>query len=196
MKAVRNEKNNVAPYLEEKYGESFTLISYEMRSIDIPYDEAVCINVHGQKVKVYVEYQDEGVVMSDDYYGTLKMSEYYEIIRLILNKQGIAGTLFTQFNANYFAPQFNHETPLRQAMAEIKDQFYSRTTVFINEDDQLDEESFIRLCDAVSAENMSMYLAVYRIDDDTYGALDTTQQASKYIRSEDGVVPLFEEVIK
>ena len=52
MKTVTNERNNVVPFLQDKYEEIFTLVPYEIRSIDIPYDEAVCTNALGQKVRI------------------------------------------------------------------------------------------------------------------------------------------------
>ena len=196
MKRIKNEKNNITPYLEEKYRESFTLVSYEIRSIDVPYDEAVCVNVHGEKVKVYVRYEDTGVVMFDDYYGTLKMPEYYENLQYVLKEQNIACMLFTQFNANYFNPKYNHETPLLQAMEESKDQFYTRTTLFVRETEQFGQVAFERLCDILLAKNMTMYLAVYKVDESTYSILDPTKKASVYIHSENGDAPVFDKVIR
>ena len=196
MRTIKNEKSNVVPYLQDKYAEEFTLETYEMRSIDIPYDEAVCVNANGQKVKVYIDYEDNGVVMTDNYYGTLKMPQYREALQAVVEKYAAEYKLFTQFSANYFDSACNHEMPLCQAMTEKTAQFYTRTFLFIPETVQMDEKAFLQLRENLLQKNMTMYLAVYQIPQDVYATIDEKQKASIYITGENEVEPLYKEVIQ
>ena len=196
MKQMKTERELVVPYLQSKYEETFTLVSYEARSIDIPYDEAVCVNETGQKIKVYIDYNEEDIVLSDDYYGILSMPQYYEKFRKILEAHNINCKLFTQFTANYFDSEFNHTTLISQAMKDKKEQFYTRSTLFISDSEHLDADKFDELCSALLSENMTMYLAVYMVDENTYSTLDVSQKASMYIHSENGDKPLYEEIVK
>lgn len=196
MKTVTNERNNVVPFLQDKYEETFTLVSYEIRSMDIPYDEAVCTNALGQKVKVYIDYEDEHVVMTDDYYGILKMPQYSANLRAVLEEYNVECKMFTRFAANYFAGTYDHNTELSQAMAENTEQFYTRTFLFIPESTQIKENVFVQLRETLLLKNMTMYLAVYQVDENIYATIDENQEASVYIKSEDGVKPLYEDIIK
>lgn len=196
MKTVNNEKNNVVPYLQEKYGESFTLLSYNIRSIDVPYDEAICENNIGQKVKVYVDYEDNSVVLTDDYYGVLIHPEYSSDLRLIVSEYCKDYKLFTQFSANYFDGKYVRNTELDVALSEDREQFYSRTVLFLPSHIEIEEIAFEELCSTLLTQNMTMYWAVYQVGDDIYTNIDESKEASIYIRSEDGIRPLFERVIK
>ena len=196
MKSMKNEKSNVIPYLEEKYGEAFTLDSYIMRSIDIPYDEAICVNARGQKLKVYVDYEDESVVMTDNYYGTLKMPQYRETLQELLQVFSCDYKVCTNFTASFFEPEFNKDTPILEAMAQKKMQFYSNTVMFVPEDAVIEEAMVTQLQDACKEKNMAMNFRVYKMDAQTYATIDETQMGSDYIRFEDGVKPLYDVIIK
>lgn len=144
MKTVSNEENDIVPFLQEKYGDTFTLLSYNVRNIDIPYDEAVCENSAGQKVKVYVDYERGLAVLSDDYYGVLKLPEYSSNLRLIVDEYCNDYKLFTQFSANYFDGNYKKDTELKIALSENREQFYTRTVLFVPDNLKIDKDALIK----------------------------------------------------
>ena len=196
MKTMKNERNNIVPYLEEKYGEEFTLVSYDMRSIDVPYDEAICVNALGQKLKVYVDYEDGSTVITDNYYGTLRMPQYREVLQEIFKVIPCDFKFCTHFTAGFFDSEYDKDTPLSVALAEKKAQFFTNTFFFVPEDAEIDETMLSQIREACLAKNITMYFAVYKMDAQTYAAIDETQQGSTYIRFEDGDKPLYEITIK
>ena len=165
MYVINNEKENIVPYLQSKYGVAFTLETYELRSLDIPYDEAVCTDASGRKLKVYVDYTEGRAEMTDNYYGVLKMPEYEEKLQSILRELGLEARVSTRFRANYFQKHFVEETPLFEAMAQYPDRFFTNTFLFVSEAVQLEESLFRQLCQRLWSENMTMYLAVYSVPD-------------------------------
>ena len=194
MRSLNNQKTNVVPYLERKYSDTFRMESYSLRSIDIPYDEAVCTDSQGRKVKVYVEYQEEQVIMTDDYYGTLKMPEYRYQLQSSLDSQQILCKFITEFSANAFAAE--PSVPLMQAMEEDPDQFYTKTILYLGPDAPLEEAQFEGLCQALGQKHMTMYLAVYRLSADRYAEVDESGKASDYLPEDRTQEPLFKKIIK
>ena len=158
MKAVKNEKNNVTIYLEEKYGKSFTLISEEGSAWPV---KTKYYNVKDAGGNIFKVADDEGF-FTDNYAAMLFDAALEEEFAEGFSR---TGKLYISTISQFFSKsqKFSSQTEYLQACAVVN------VVVYTTQEDDYD---MIANKIAGLFKGCTVSAMVYCVDSETYGGIE------------------------
>ena len=159
-------KDEAQAYLQEKYGESFTLISSTSISLDQLYAELFFVSESHPDVPLKV--MDDMHSFQDNYYGILVRDRYQEILDRAADG---SGRIFFRLRSAAFPDECRDPAALPELMAQHPDWFMSNMFWFVPDPARAAEAPFRELADRLLAEHVNGMLLCYCVDPETYSRL-------------------------
>ncbi len=154
-------------YLENKYGEDFTLYSSDFDhgasySFTTDSHPGVYINVFSNNGKY-----------TDNYYGYLIKDKYTEKVNnVITNKYSFTKT-YLNLNSSTFDEHLANPDNLDQDFEDYNYWFKSNMFVFLREDDSFDENDFESLKQILLDNKIHGFISIYKVPTDDYYSINS-----------------------
>ena len=199
MSNYEDQKAAALEHLEKKYGETFSVVSFTARNIDMPYDLYVMKDKADRQFSLTVRYSDEGQRrIQDGYYGVLKADDYQKILRDVLDRYLPDYKLFTVFTASYYEERFDGAFALSEALKENRMQFFSNNYLFVDAETAsgTDARVYEQICGELEEYGLTLYLAVYSVSGEQLQNIDEEKEARLYLPEDYRTRPVFEKTIR
>jgi hypothetical protein len=168
-------------HLHLKYDEKFEVITSVGRNWDAVYDEVLCEDSAGRKVTVYISDEDGKQLIQDDYYGTIVHNDYKDAVSSIADKSFSDYKLFSSFMADFYDDNLTEAVPLKKAIEQNAEQFFSQTYFIVKESEAPNEKGFDAMCDNLRKHGLTMYVVVCVVDDTFFDCVDERRDVNEYL---------------
>lgn len=183
-------KDTMLKYLEEKYGEEFTPISFESSGFAYSHDTLWAYPKSGDKVDRFEVWgsrmEDGSYEMSDGYFGIYIKPKYEEVLLGFVSEIYNNFKMFTSFKEGIWSDELNKDTKIEDIY--LKDQLFgSNTVIFVKEDSAEgidDEEGLRKIAEKMKDHKMVGNVRIYFVFNEKFdsiglNALNATPDESK-----------------
>ena len=185
--------SSVSDYMEEKYGEGFTVFDSIEGDIDINHEEFYC-NSDSMPGKTITVFRNSDGSFSDNYYGMIVKDEFSDIVTLIIDSEQKECKVFCRFTADFFDNRYTKQVALKDALAEQPYQFHAIICVF-SSDNKIDDERIQNILEKLRKSYIFSTLRCYSIGKEDYAIL-TADNFKSYVENSAALSPYFETTIK
>ncbi|MBS5914248.1 MAG: hypothetical protein E7L01_26920 [Paenibacillus macerans] len=170
-------KDKMLAYLEEKYGEEFSPLSFESSGFAYSYDTLWAYPKNGTKEDRFEVWgsrtEDGSYGMSDGYFGIYIKPKYEEVLSGFVSEIYKDFKLFTGFEEGVMADRLNKNTKIEEIYAP-DELFFSDTVIFVNEDSTKgisDEEGIRRIAEKMKEHKMVGSVRLYVVFNDKFDSI-------------------------
>ncbi len=180
-------------YLEEKYDETFHLVSMNERGVDIPYDQLFFYS-ESHENEIFKVYKGDDS-FTDNYYGVLIADDYQAILEDSISTYIPDFKVYFVFPVWSFNNEFTQDTDLYAAMSQNKEQFYATVNLFSHKETKLSESQFQALCQALSDRGLTLSLYYDEIPAEDYATLNKDNYKD-YLEEHYDLDPIYKKKIR